>query len=1317
MHELADCHDCGHKFYLQGTDLQNIVGGGGCPSCGGHQLYRSQPSGIPSDMDLREDVIDPGEDSKMKGNPLQEGIWGNTDGGWQNRNKRDESFASVKKQAAAIEALPYQQAGVHFGPSSELAHYGVRINGEQFQNPQDIAMRYSPMNPNWDRSPVVLEHEDPNILAGAKAIVESGNHNLMHPYVYNAHKETVQPHPNGLSPDVVMGLGNLDAYVNDARVRNIAKPGVPLDHDGGPIILGAQSPEELQVAKNVVTQGSSNPAREYRMSQQVQSKVAGPMEDMLGLAPQASGNHVLNWTPGMHGRGLFIGPDLHTWNAYDPATVMQTNDTGIHHSEYPASIGINPKHPDIRWDSGVEIEPDGGVDPIAGRDVSEHVAAEPRLHQKHLDWAFSNTKRSYPIEPPMLYEQSDIPEGMTLHDYATTRGKKKCLGCGYPFFARPGSELCPGCETRQLYESQGIPYVSHTRSVNRRSMNDTLNQEVYMPWVVEATVKEADLLGDVGNAVGGAANWAGNAAGNVGNFVKDNAVPIGTGLAAGALIAASPFDFGATAAPGAALAGETAAEIGGTAATDAAVTGAETGAAPTVMNGAMGTAKGWATNAAKKAIKNKITQGLGGGALANKLMGGGGSSGGPGGGSGGGAPFGFDNGLGGVTNESYLPTASVKQADYDSPDSNSSIPGLNDDFNYQDPHEFADGDNTNNQFNPNLDSGVGSQGASRGDNLHPAIQKFHEHLPLLLHYYDSEESGRNDPKVLEVHHALESAYPGYLAHAGRGLHYIEHHHHHAVVAPVPGALCPQCGAVTDAHGHCPQCGYTPPVQQPAQATGITPVAPSPGFQPTSALDQGPQTDEQKAAVAELLEQEGRGREIPNMLTNGYMYAEELSKVQHKLNKPPPNVPEGEQIQPPPPPTMGDPSQAGPVPGMQSPQAPLSSIQAAIKRFSADNIAPACPRCKSHTTGVLNDDGECRCHACGKVFKAPLSVDKVGKTAADNIAPACPKCHSHTTGVLNEDGECRCHSCGNVFKSEVKVDKVGKTAFDHDEHNEHRNVLNAPAAEQQGQRNIEKEQDSSGYWKDSGGNRLIAGQEYEMHSGKYPIPDIIRVESIKPDEITFTIQSQYGLDPRDQVTRQEAQVEQLSFLPYDGNSGDQVPDQSTQDDNSHAEGPGQVTDLSNSPQSQYSHVESSEHCSKCSSTDITSELHSPEIRHFDCYRCGHTWDVNEEDGTTASVLPEETRAWVRGDEDGPIAHIGMEKDMSGMSRNLSDIAHRTAGAKFSPREQKEFVDEKGNARNKDRLNLADTHYESRYKTRSDGLGNASEVNDDYLALGL
>jgi hypothetical protein len=49
--------------------------------------------------------------------------------------------------------------------------------------------------------------------------------------------------------------------------------------------------------------------------------------------------------------------------------------------------------------------------------------------------------------------------------------------------------------------------------------------------------------------------------------------------------------------------------------------------------------------------------------------------------------------------------------------------------------------------------------------------------------------------------------------------------------------------------------------------------------------------------------------------------------------------------------------------------------------------------------------------------------------------------------------------------------------------------------------------------------------------------------------------------------------------------------------------------------------------------------------------------------------------------------------------VPDDWSKTAGAKYTPMQQREFIDEQGEARNRDKLNLSGTHY-------------AEEDDDDY-----
>lgn len=156
------------------------------------------------------------------------------------------------------------------------------------------------------------------------------------------------------------------------------------------------------------------------------------------------------------------------------------------------------------------------------------------------------------------------------------------------------------------------------------------------------------------------------------------------------------------------------------------------------------------------------------------------------------------------------------------------------------------------------------------------------------------------------------------------------------------------------------------------------------------------------------------------------------------------------------------------------------------------------------------------------------------------------------------------------------------------------------------------------------------------------------------------------------------------------------------------------------------------CPQCDYRHITSAMTTPTIKLNECYRCAHQWTTQEEDFSVEGNTV--TRDWLNEDSS-PIefSERAFAMATAGVSRNLGDIAQRdprllairerlneaaqerTAGKKYSPREQREFIDEEGVARNADRLQLEDTHY----AFKPDHLVGArpDRVDDNYLGLGL
>jgi hypothetical protein len=364
-----------------------------------------------------------------------------------------------------------------------------------------------------------------------------------------------------------------------------------------------------------------------------------------------------------------------------------------------------------------------------------------------------------------------------------------------------------------------------------------------------------------------------------------------------------------------------------------------------------------------------------------------------------------------------------------------------------------------------------------------------------------------------------------------------------------------------------------------------------------------------------------------------------------------------------------------------------------------------------------------------------------------------------------------------------------------------NPVAAPAADATAPGDHEQQQDSTLTWQATDGTPLQVGATYEMHNPGYAIPDVVKVEAVKPDSITVTMEGEYNSpsDPQDangpgythEINRQELQTEGLTFNPVQSGEGDaeQSQDQAQQDgigqtvnteptrqspevpmhasvkeggpmdilkaidkfmrgepcpycgihgkhagmrcavkDAMDAQGIPEPGGMENLPGALGATLPT-DHCPKCQYGHVTSSYTTPETVHYECYRCAHAWEIDDPD--EGSELAPETRTWLREDSSG-YDEIGFDPRAlamasAGQGRNIQDIAKRdprhaeirerlnkNAGAKFSPREQREFIDEDGVARNSDRLNLDGTHYESAFdnsKARPD------RVNDHYIGLGL
>lgn len=455
--------------------------------------------------------------------------------------------------------------------------------------------------------------------------------------------------------------------------------------------------------------------------------------------------------------------------------------------------------------------------------------------------------------------------------------------------------------------------------------------------------------------------------------------------------------------------------------------------------------------------------------------------------------------------------------------------------------------------NPLSEMDINNQGGTdQGpDNFfHPesgALASFAELLPKILQYATSDQSAAGDPDMEELHQKLEAESPGYMNQAndddgqklmvfimggGQGggdeangdesLQDNDKPHdpisEHEATALRPGLenTCPRCGSMTDPSSeHCPQCGMANPMHQ-GNPQGMTnPVAQAEGM-PTGVvahtaageMTQGPNTDQQKAEVAKLLQAEGRGEEVPTMLLEPWNYAEELAKITQQEEPP-----EGVGSPTPPPPVP--PSQPGemPVPGMSAPPG--------------------------------GSEGGMPAQMSAAILKYATSVD--------GFCEKCPKCGSHSTGYMDyENGDAGCKSCGNKWTAP----KMVKNAAGED-------MSAAPVEPELSQAQPEQEQEQNGSlsWTDESGSPLKVGQTYEMYSQNYDIPDRITVTAVKPDVIEYTINGEYGLSHQSELTHEEASVEGDRFVPAEAEQTMEPAPEEVQGAQPMDPPPGQQTDLS------------------------------------------------------------------------------------------------------------------------------------------------------------
>lgn len=617
----------------------------------------------------------------------------------------------------------------------------------------------------------------------------------------------------------------------------------------------------------------------------------------------------------------------------------------------------------------------------------------------------------------------------------------------------------------------------------------------------------------------------------------------------------------------------------------------------------------------------------------------------------------------------------------------------------------------------------------------PAIQKFFETLPLILEFFDSDESGFDDPIIKSVHEGLESEFPGYLDFPMGA----EENEIVLLFAPEkakskknkkkssalgPSSMMPRKNQplmpdptlapeqkkpnVIDpsTHGYDPQAG---PASAAANTPGwdnqsspnlvdkTNPLSPQEQQQAQQltqknqqqqqqtqqqiqqqmqkkkqgAHTQGPHTDEQQAAVAELLLAEGREKEIPDMIQNPDKYDQEMAQIQKKdptfgeepedMKQPPPTAapPAPNQGMPPGMPPMGTPQPVNAPMGPVSASVSTSMLKAAFKH-GADSVSGRCPKCDSHTTKMVSQDGTSKCHTCA---------------------------HEWKDGTFQvSDGDSTDLSSTAAYHKALKDIEKGRKP-------QHLDSFNDPEEEE-----FEVD-DHTHQWMDDEGNPLEEGKEYEIYANNYDIPDIARLDEIKPDSLVYTIESNGGLHTTIEIDRKEADLNGYRFVATDSEASENHAGIGENLDTKNVTAPGQDSDLS-SPHIQIgSSFENHEEELIQAAYEWLLSLDGPHtFAEFE----GLSQEEYEDEilNLSPDMVLEIVNMHYEGGTSGLAADVGLIDDEEGQGMSAFG---KTAGKHYTPMEQRELIDEYGEARNAGKLQLEGTHY-------------ADAEDDDYFLFG-
>ena len=211
------------------------------------------------------------------------------------------------------------------------------------------------------------------------------------------------------------------------------------------------------------------------------------------------------------------------------------------------------------------------------------------------------------------------------------------------------------------------------------------------------------------------------------------------------------------------------------------------------------------------------------------------------------------------------------------------------------------------------------------------------------------------------------------------------------------------------------------------------------------------------------------------------------------------------------------------------------------------------------------------------------------------------------------------------------------------------------------------------WEAEGGQPLEEGKTYMMKSKNYEIPDEVTVKQIKPSSIVVEHKMNGGFSFPNEITKDQLLNDGLSFQP-----ADQAPHAEVQQAQEGAQpdstpGANEQTDLSTPTMT--------------ATADID---HDPIAEEYEAEPVDGLMYTDTETGDPVGYM--EYAASLRASSPPELAWLWDNVDRGNkVNDRQQEMMQMTAGKNFTTAEQRDLINEQGEARNKDKLDLEGTHY--------------------------